>query len=77
MFVHGYLTEWGAYAVYEENVCLVGMRQGVDLDGPITAGELEGRGQGHPRMRLGHGILPWLWRTPSLDRREELLLQEC
>ena len=25
-FVHGCLTEWGAYAVYEENVCLVGCR---------------------------------------------------
>ena len=23
-FVHGCLTEWGVYAVYEENVCLVG-----------------------------------------------------
>ena len=26
-FVHGCLTEWGAYAVYEENVCLVGVRR--------------------------------------------------
>ena len=25
-FVHGCLSEWGAYAVYEENVCLVGGR---------------------------------------------------
>ena len=25
-FVHGCLTEWGAYAVCEENVCLVGVR---------------------------------------------------
>ena len=25
-FVHGCLTEWRAYAVYEENVCLVGDR---------------------------------------------------
>lgn len=25
-FVHGCLTQWGAYAVYEENVCLVGVR---------------------------------------------------
>ena len=24
-YVHGCLTEWGAYAVYEENVCLVGV----------------------------------------------------
>ena len=25
-FVHGCLTEWGTYAVYEANVCLVGCR---------------------------------------------------
>ena len=25
-YVHGCLTEWGAYAVYEANVCLVGVR---------------------------------------------------
>ena len=25
-FVHGCVTEWGAYAVYEENLCLVGVR---------------------------------------------------
>ena len=27
-FVHVCLTQWGAYAVYEENVCLVGSRRG-------------------------------------------------
>ena len=27
-FVHGCLTEWGAYALYEGNVSLVGKRQG-------------------------------------------------
>ena len=26
-FVHGCVTQWGAYAVYEENVCLVGVRR--------------------------------------------------
>ena len=35
-FVHGCLTEWGAYAVYEENVCLVGVR------GEKRAGEIGG-----------------------------------
>ena len=25
-YVHGCLTEWGAYAVYEANVCLVGVK---------------------------------------------------
>lgn len=27
-FVHGCLTQWGAYAVYAENVCLVGIKAG-------------------------------------------------
>ena len=31
-YVHGCLMEWGAYAVYEANVCLVGVRR----DAPET-----------------------------------------
>lgn len=35
-YVHGCVTAWGAYAVYESNLCLVGER-GERPDGPVAA----------------------------------------
>ena len=45
----------------------------IDLDGPRFAGQLNDGGQGYPRTRFGHGVLPWLWRAPCLDRPEGLV----